>query len=220
MTAKILKISAYIVIINTKMNIKFLLIILAFLSPPSFGADGDEALFGLRWGMTVAEVKSAGTALTKAYRDRNMESYKAPSMPKNISDFESYSLIFADGKLTKMYGIGKTISNDPSGLSGKERFETLRSVLIQKYGQPILNSQIMSNKLFKEHDEFYLCLKYSGCGIWVSVFETPDKLLTIEMKGLARGAGFIEIAAEARPQWSQAMDVYKLRKNLSDKDAL
>lgn len=202
------------------MTMKLLVSLLSLLTLPALGADGDEALFGLRWGMTVAEVKSAGVALTKTKGDRNLDVYKAPSMPKNLSDFESYGLVFADGKLAKIWGISKDISNDPSGSSGKERFETLRAALLQKYGQPRFNSQTVGNKLFKEYDEFYQCLKYSGCGHWFSSFESPDKVLSIELKGLSRGTGYLDITAEAKPQWDKALEVYKTRKNSSDKDAL
>lgn len=170
--------------------------------------------------MTVAEIKATGTSLSKTKGDRNLEFYKTSSVPKNISDFESYSLIFADGRLVKLWGVSKDISNDPAGSNGKERFETLRSALQQKYGTPTLNSQTVGNKLFKEYDEFYQCLKYTGCGLWVSVFSTTDKDISVDLKGLSRATGYIELTAEAKPQWGQALDVYKSRKNSSDKDAL
>ena len=201
-------------------TLKLLLALVASLSFPAGAADGDEALFGLRWGMTIAEVKAAGVTLTKTKGDRNLEIFKASSVPKSLSDFESYSMIFADGKLVKLWGISKDISEDPSGSSGKERFETLRAALTQKYGSPKLNSQTTGNKLFKEYDEFYQCLAYSGCGLWVSTYETPDKHLSIELKGLRRGTGYIDITSEAQPQWTQALEVYKSRRNSSDKDAL
>lgn len=198
----------------------FLHFFLALLAIPAFAADGDDAMFGLRWGMTVAEVKSAGVALTKTSGDRNLELYKTLSVPRNVSDFESYQMIFADGKLAKIVGFSKDISNDPSGSSGKERFETLRSALEKKYGKPNINSQTIGNKVFEEYDEFYECLNYSGCGLWGSVFESVDKRTSIELKGLSRGTGYIEITAEAKPQWAQALKVYNSRKNSSDKDAL
>ncbi len=201
-------------------SIKLLVGCIALLTLPALAADGDEALFGLRWGMTVAEVKSAGVAITKTNGDRNLDTYKALSVPRNLSDFESYWMVFADGKLAKVWGFSKNISNDPNGSSGKERFDTLRSALVQKYGKPKLNSQTVGNKLFKEYDEFYECLKYSGCGLWVSTFESGDKDLSIELKGLSRGTGYIDITAEAKPQWDQALKVYRSRKNSSDKDAL
>lgn len=193
---------------------------LVLISLSASAADGDDALFGLRWGMTVDDVKAAGASLSKTKGDRNLDFYKTSSLPKNISDFDSYWLIFADGKLVKLQGVGKNILNDPSGSNGKERFEALRSALQQKYGTPTLNSQTIGNKLFEEYDEFYQCLKYTGCGLWTSVFSTSDKVVSIDLKGLSRGTGYIELTAEAKPQWSKALDVYMSRKNYSDKDAL
>lgn len=189
-------------------------------SLPAFAADGDEALFGLRWGMTVAEVKSAGVNLSKSSGDRNIETYKASSMPKNLSDFDAYSMVFADGRLVKLWGYSNNITDDPTGASGKERFEALRSALTQKYGTPKLNAQTVGNKLYREYDEFYQCLAYKGCGMWVTGYEGADKSVVIALKGLRRGTGFIDITAEAIPQFGQALDAYKAHKSTSDKDAL
>ena len=192
----------------------------ASLSSSVAAAEGDEAMFGLRWGMKVAEVQALGVTITKTKGERNLETYKAASLPKNVSDVESYSLIFADGKLAKIASIGKDIANDPSGSSGKEQFEALTKALTEKYGKPSNNYQRTGNKLFKEYDEFYQCLAYTGCGQWSTVYEPNDKDIVIELKGLRRGTGYLVITAEAKPQWSQALDVYKSRKSSSDKDAL
>jgi hypothetical protein len=190
------------------------------LSQSAVAADGDDALFGLRWGMTVEQVRSTGVQLTKTSGDKNLETFKSSSVPKPLSGFASYSMIFADGKLVKLWAISDQISGDPTGSTGKERFETLNTLLVQKYGTPKQNMQSVGNRLFKEYDEFYQCLAYSGCGMWVSLFETTDKFLSLQVKGVRRGAGFLDITAEAKPQWSQALEVYKSRKNNSDKDAL
>lgn len=201
-------------------KIKVILSLLFITTFPAIGADGDEALFGLRWGMTVAEVKSAGVKLTRVELDRNLDTYKAPSMPKNLTDFKSYSMMFANGKLIKMWGISKDIYNDPNGYSGKERFNALKYTLIGKYGKPKLSNQTIGNKLFEDSDEFYQCLSYSGCGQWAVVFETIDKTVGIELKGLSRGTGYLDITAEAIPQFSQALKEYEFKKDSSDKDAL
>ncbi len=192
----------------------------ASLSSPVSAADGDEAMFGLRWGMKAAEVQASGVTITKKKGDRNLEIYEAVSLPKNVSDVESYSLIFADGRLAKISAIGKNIANDPSGSNGKERFEAIAKALTEKYGKPSNSYQSTGNKLFKEYDEFYQCLAYSGCGQWTTVYEPNDKDIVIELKGIRRGTGYLVITAEAKPQWSQALDVYKSRKSSSDKDAL
>lgn len=200
---------------------QFLLVLtIAVLSAQTHAADGDDALFGLKWGMTVSEVKAASSNLSKLRGERNLETYKASSVPKPLSDVEAYMFIFADGKLVKMWAVGKDIVGDPTGSIGKERFEALRGALNDKYGKPTQNYQSIGNKLFKEYDEFYQCLAYSGCGMWVSVFETPDKAIIVELKGLRRGTGYLEVTSESKPQWSNALDVFNSRKASSDKDAL
>jgi hypothetical protein len=183
-------------------------------------ADGDDALFGLRWGMTLSGVKALGIVLTKTEDERNFEIYKTSSLPKNISDVESYSVIFADGKLVKVLAESKIVTNDPSGSNGKERFKALRSLLSEKYGKPDIDHQVVGGKLFKEDDEFYECLAYNGCGLWVSVYESADKILSVELNGLRHGSGFISITAEAKPQFLKAVEVHNSRKNKLDKDSL
>ena len=201
--------------------LKLALASLVFLTSSAvLAADGDDALFGLKWGMSISEIRSTGSTLTKSRGDRNLETYKTSTVPRPLSDFESYMLIFADGKLVKLWGIGKDIPGDPTGSSGKERFETLRAALKEKYGQSTQNYQTIGNKLFKEYDEFYQCLAYSGCGMWVSTFETQEKAVILELKGLKRGIGYLEITAESKPQWSNALEIYKSKKANSDKDAL
>lgn len=193
---------------------------LFFVPLGASAADGDDALFGLRWGMSPSEIKANGVTLTKVKAEKNLETYRSTSLPKNISDSESYTLVFANGKLVKLWSVSKNIEGDPSGSQGKERFETIQSSLTKKYGEPTLNRQTVGNKLYKEYDEFYQCLAYSGCGIWVSLYETKDKTVSVQLRGLRRGTGFIDLTAEATPQWDQALEVYKANKNKSDSDAL
>lgn len=194
--------------------------LLLFVSPIALAADGDEALFGLRWGMSVSEIKVSGATLTKTKAERNLETYKATSLPKNISDAESYLLIFSNGKLVKLRAVSKDIDGDPTGSRGKERFEAIRSSLTQKYGVPTVNYQSTGIKLYKDADEFYQCLAFSGCGMWASAYETKDKMVSVELKGLRRGTGFIDITAEAVPQWDKALEFFRASKSKSDSDAL
>ena len=186
-----------------------LLLALLLVGASSFAADGDDAMFGLKWGMTPAAVKALGATLTKIKGERNLETYKTGSLPKNLSDIESYVLVFADSKLVKLSAIGTNIVNDPAGSSGKERFELLNSALTDKYGKPSNNYQNIGNKLFNESDEFYQCLAYSGCGMWVSIYNSADKDISVELKGQRRGSGYVTLTAESKPQWSMALDVYK-----------
>lgn len=189
-------------------------------STVAIAADGDDALFGLKWGMTVQDVKAAGVNLTKMKNDRNLETYRAPAVPRGLSDFEIYSFVFADGKLVKLWALSKDIVDDPTGNTGKERFGALRTMLSEKYGKPAQNHQVIGSILFKGADEFYQCLAYRGCGLWVAGFETPEKDVYVHLKGLRRGTGYLDVTAEANPQWGRALEIFKEKKAKSDKDAL
>ncbi len=198
-----------------------LLAALLVISPiSSLATDGDDALFGLRWGMSISEVRAAGVALKKEQADRTLEIYSSTSAPREISNAESYVFVFSEGKLVKLRYVGKNITDDAFGTSGKEQFESLKTALTEKYGIPDNNFQNVGGRLFKEADEFYQCLAYSGCGMWVSIFKSPDKYLMLELKGIRRGTGYVSLTAEASPQWNEAMQRQKQQKNKSDKDAL
>jgi hypothetical protein len=80
----------------------------------------EEAMFGLKWKASVSDVKGQGITLTKEKSDRNFEIYTTTSLPKNISDIEMYSLIFSEDKLVKITAVGKTISDDAFGRTGKD----------------------------------------------------------------------------------------------------
>ncbi len=184
-------------------------------------ADGDDALFGLKWGMTVAQVKAAGVDITKPLKDdRNFQIHKVTTVPRGLSGFESYSLLFADGKLVKLWALSENIKDDILGREGKERFEALRAALTEKYGKATTDYQKVGATLFKERDEFYQCLAYTGCGLWAATFESPEKDIVLSLKGLRRGAGYLDLTAEAKPQWKVALEIYKGNRTKSDKDAL
>lgn len=193
---------------------------MACYSAASVAADGDEALFGFRWGMTVAEVRDAGIETSRTRSEGAFETYRATTAPKPLNDMSVYSLVFANGRLVKLAAFGGDISADPIGTSGKERFSALRQILTEKYGPPKIDTQTTGNRLFKERDEFYQCLAYPGCGMWVSSFQAEDKVIFVELTGLRRGVGLIKVTAEATPQFSEALKEHKSRTARKDRDAL
>lgn len=194
--------------------------VLLLASTSAMAADGDDALFGLKWGMTVDSVRATGTVLKRETGDANIETFTTKSVPRQLSNADAYLLIFADGKLAKMKYLGNNINGDSFGTEGKEKFETLKSALSEKYGASTNNYQSVGGKLFKESDEFYQCLAYDGCGVWAAVFESPDKSILLELNGMQRGVGYVSLTAEAKPQWSQALERRKTLKGKSDKAAL
>jgi len=177
-----------------------------------------EAMFGLDWGMSAEQVESSGVALAKTEIDRNFSIYRTASLPKNLSDVESYTLIFDQSSLCKIVMTGRTIGNDPYGTDGKARFSVIENLLKAKYGKP--ESHCLAGlELYKDRDEFYECLKYRGCGLWMSSFKAENKSMLLQLKGLGRGTGFITLTIESLA-FPEAVRKYQASGNKADADAL
>ncbi|NOS98753.1 MAG: hypothetical protein HOP25_09830 [Methylotenera sp.] len=175
--------------------------------------------FGLSWGSTESKVKSMGVTLIKTTSSGNVNVYTSTSLPKNISFAESYTLLFNPSQgLQKVTVVSKNINNDITGREGKELYETVKSQLTTKYSTPPKSTELTGLKLWKEYDEFYQCLKYSGCGLWVSLWEAPNPI-ALELKGINRGTGFLRLTYEG-PAWSQIVDDNKNQSSKEDASAL
>lgn len=59
--------------------------------------------------------------------------------------------------------------------------------------------------MYRRADEFYECLAYTGCGLWMALFKTPEKTASIWLKGVSRGKGYIDVTVEAA-EWSGVVD--------------
>lgn len=181
---------------------------------------GGEALFGLTFGMSVAQVKRLVPDMTMFKGTGHSVIYKAKSMPKNLSDTEEYSLVFVNDKLLKLNSIGNTIKNDADGSKGKARFSTLKKSLDDKYGKATSEGQHTGLKLYQETDEFYQCLAYDGCGIWSAVYEPSGRAVVLQLNGISRGTGWVDIVAESVPEWGDSLKQKAAGNNASDKNAL
>jgi hypothetical protein len=180
---------------------------------------GNDAMFGLKWGMSRAEVQKLGVSLESKEEGNGIATYRTASLPKNLSDIDFYILFFANDRLVKISAVGDTIENDPSGREGKERYEALKASLTDKYGSG-KSSEITGVSLYKDYDEFYQCLNYSGCGMWATIFNTEDRVMLVEIEGVGRGTGYITIKAESVPEFSAALNDKRQAESESDKDAL
>jgi hypothetical protein len=170
----------------------------------SFAAD---AAFGLKWGQTPSELKKMNIEFTLLKGEDNFNIYKTKSLPGNLNDAESYLLFFYKDALLKIVFIGQDITSDITGSKGKARFEELTEIFKKKYTL-VSSTKRVGLKLYDEYDEFYQCLGYSGCGLWMVVFRTETNLLMMELKGTSRGKGYIRIEIEG-PGFEAAVDETK-----------
>ena len=179
---------------------------------------GNEAMFGLNFGQTPKEIRALGSTLTFKDNNKNFSSYTCNSLPKNSSSAESYTLIFSDDSLVKVIMIGNTISNDIYGSDGKEAFINTFELLKKKYIVHLFRTEL-GLELYDESDEFYQCLAYDGCGLYAAILKNDSKNITLQLKGLERGKGYLILTAEAVPEFEKALEKSKLTTNKGDLEA-
>lgn len=199
---------------------KFITSVFAFALIPTsvIAADGP---FGIDWGKSLSEIEAMGVTCSNKSTEDRFTICKTTSLPKNLSISEQYALYF-DKKyhLQKVQMVSRNIENDITGSDGKETYSDLKSKLTEKYGTPTNSYEYIGRKLWDEYDEFYQCLAYSGCGTWLSLFESKaGEVIALQLKGLGRGKGYITLAYEG-PSWSNAVDAYKSKESEADADAL
>ncbi len=66
-------------------------------------------------------------------------------------------------------------------------------MLTKKYGKPSSHLEISGQELYKDYDEFYQCLGYSGCGAYFSVYNFSGGTIGLELIGQSRGEGFLKL---------------------------
>jgi len=201
---------------------KFSLISL-FLYLVSSVALAQDAAFGLKWGMSKELVEKTGVALTRTGGEGNLEIFRTTSVPIPVSIGESYTLTFHQSwGLQKIIMRSKKIQNDPTGREGKEQYNNLKVALSEKYGNPKDTTEYFGLRLFKEFDEFYLCLRYAGCGGWMTTWNADPNLrgmIGLQIRGLSRSEGSILLSYEG-PKWSEAVDENSSNKNANDRKGL
>jgi len=181
------------------------------------------APFGFEWGQTKSDLSYKGVDLLDCSVSESIpiESCKANNSPKKFSKADFFFLYFAsDDGLHKVSMLGQDIKSDAYGTNGKEQYRSLKTSLTKKYGKPSDVFEWTGRELYKDADEFYECLKYQGCGNQVSYWlEGVEGTITLELKGVSRGAGFLQLTYESK-RWGDLLDRFKNENNSADEDSL
>lgn len=125
--------------------------------------------------------------------------------PVPLDPGATYVLSYYKGRLLKVSALSSQITGDPVGTEGKATFNDLVAVFTERYGKPFDGLQASGSTVYRRTDEFYECLAYTGCGLWMALFKTPDKTASIWLKGISRGKGYIDVTVEAA-EWSGVVD--------------
>lgn len=200
----------------------FLRALIAFLFVTSAHAQEVAAPFGLTWGASAAEVQEAlGVVPSAEPLWGRLSSFRATRAPVTPPDTDVLLVaVDPDHGMGRVIWFSTPIEGDAYGSRGKEKYDELKAILTEKYGKPSNNMERTGVKLWKDRDEFYQCLGYDGCGIWMSVWDVgaPATTIGLQIKGIRRGEGVLIMTYEG-PNWSDILAAVKAGENKAKKDA-
>jgi len=180
-----------------------------------------QEVFGIKWCSTPQQAVLAGVKLKKDMErtTEHISIYDAVRLPKGLSGFENYVLIYhKDRCLVKVTAVGTTIDDSADGTHGKQEFERLENILAAKY-VAAMQAKHIGRKLYEEEDEFYQCLGYEGCGRWIIFLEGPDRKIMLELHSAGRSSGYLVFTVESN-LWSDVLKESEDSKNSKDAEAL
>jgi hypothetical protein len=94
------------------------------------------APFGLKFGMSKAEVKSMGVVLLDEKVGAFGAEARARNLPKALSNTEAVFLVFGfDDQLFRVGAVSKTWDHDENGYQATRRFDEISSMISELYGK-------------------------------------------------------------------------------------
>jgi hypothetical protein len=164
-------------------------IAVAFPAPVVNTALAQAEPFGLRMGMTAAEIQRATGA--KAV-DGSPGVFRSSRVPQPHSEFEEYKFVVAPSTgLCKVWATGKTVENDAYGVALHSRFDNLQEALDQKYGPHKNYDQLSEGSIWREPREWMMALKQkertltSFWGTLENAGKTPAPITAVQLNASA-----------------------------------
>lgn len=172
--------------------------------------------FGLNWTMTETQLKKSGfKSATPAGKFNVLTSV---STPKAWSKADTYMAVTYQKKLVKVIAHSRAFTSDIYGSDGKALYSQVKSLLTKKYGEPDTQYEHTGLKLYDDSDEFYQCLKYDGCGTYLSLFKVDGGIVAVQLKGTGRGKGYLSVGYES-PAFYAAKNTIEQSNTESDTEA-
>ena len=198
----------------------FLLTALIGFQVESAYASEYDAPFGLVWGAKNKELEKLGVTLKLDQRLSSVNIFNAETLPLTPSG-TIYIKLSIDDKfgMQRVNWIGGKTENDIFGSEGKKKFSELENIITEKYGNPLSDYKYVGKKLYREHDEFYQCLAYKGCGSWITFWRiNSGGSISLELSGLGRGSGVMKLIYEG-PGWEAVVNSVKEERAKKSKKA-
>jgi len=105
-------------------------------------------------------------------------------------------LIFANDGLQKILIVFEKTKDDVTGSDNKYYYFKIKEILSHKYGKTTNTFEYIGKQVYENKDEFYQCLRYSGCGAYMSFFTSENVNIRVFIEGFRRGVGYVAIEYE------------------------
>lgn len=114
--------------------------------------------FGLRMGMTVAELRQL-TDVKALEPDQRPMVFQTERLPRHHDAFEGYLLVVSDKVgLCKIIGLGETIAVKPEGKELKSAFHDLEEAIEKKYGRHLTRDELEPGSKLTGRDQWMASL--------------------------------------------------------------
>jgi hypothetical protein len=155
--------------------------------------------FGLRMGMTLAELKTIGPV-----KPEKGENWYTITVPKPHSSFESYSaLVHPRLGLVKLFCSGVTIETSGAGYELRAEFDKLEAQLDRKYGRGKRFDRLDYGAIWKEPNEWMMAVlkKERSLKKFYLAKEGSENLgsitvIVLDADALSRSAGWVSVGYE------------------------
>jgi len=121
----------------------------------------ETAPFGLKWGMSVADVERLGVKLDPQGSPSESfgPSYLATNVPKVLKDIAGIIVSFDyNGRLWRVSAVSENFENDAYGRAIRDRYQELGSLLNDRYGKGQEVNGAPSDDFFSQSNNFVYSL--------------------------------------------------------------
>jgi len=163
-------------------------------STPSLAQD---APFGLAWQMSLSRFLALEDIVVLSQEGgKAFQAVVATRLPKNLNYTDTYGLLFSNRTgLLKVVWSGIPQQSDPTGGSGRDRFQSLQAMLSEKYGPPAESQLTVGN--FGEMS-FYECLSLPDCGTYHARWVVEPMTIRLQLMGESRTSGRVLLTYQHR----------------------
>jgi hypothetical protein len=161
--------------------------------------DRGNSIFGIKWGMSVDEVKTSGIELKPIRTEGRLEFFGSRHLPENFPIASEYVLVFdKDYKLQSIAMLSKKISDNLTGKEGKNVYLGIKNSVEKKYGSAtdVFEDDLTKVNTSLNGEDFYQCLKLA-C-MWNAYFESKTDSIKarVELFGQTKGIARVMLSNE------------------------